>query len=397
MSTPKYLDLHAIQTVPFSNLNRDDLGSPKTMIFGGAERTRISSQSWKRQIRLHVEQAIDDKIVRTRRVIRGVAERLSGPGGKGWTAEEAEWAGIQVAISAGKTGKGISLKNDTDEQNKKVLTTNVLLLLPECSIDDLSELALEHRDAITAEGKRATKKENMKPKLPTEKVDAIISRRSATINLFGRMLAELPGANVDGAVQMAHAFTTHSTSVEYDFFTAVDDVEQYLGLPGSGHLNTGMYSAGTFYRYANVNITDLVNNLEGDVDLARALVRAFTNGFINTLPSGKQNATAATTVPDLIHAVVRDDRPVSLASAFESPLVGTSGHATASVDRLNSHADTINTLLGGHHILFAGHTAGPNAFHADATTDLSALGRRCNTFEQLIENAVAGAYPGQTA
>ncbi len=107
------------------------------------------------------------------------------------------------------------------------------------------------------------------------------------------MVAELSGANVDGAAQVAHAFTTHGTAVEYDFFTAVDDIEQKLDLPGSGYMDTALFSAGTFYRYANVNLTDLLRNLDQDTDLARVLVKTFLDGFITTVPSGKQNATAS--------------------------------------------------------------------------------------------------------
>ena len=47
----KHLELHVIQSVPVACLNRDDLNSPKTAIFGGVQRARVSSQSWKRAIR----------------------------------------------------------------------------------------------------------------------------------------------------------------------------------------------------------------------------------------------------------------------------------------------------------------------------------------------------------
>ncbi|GAA0523035.1 type I-E CRISPR-associated protein Cas7/Cse4/CasC [Saccharopolyspora thermophila] len=391
MSIPAYFDIHAIQSLPFSNTNRDDLGAPKTVVFGGAERTRISSQSWKRAIRHHIESTLDDKVVRTRRVVVGVAERLQA---RGWEQDEADLAGIQVAISA---GKGISLKQEKDDADQVVLTTNVLLLLPESSIDELADLAAEHRQAILAEGKRAKKPTAMKPVLPTDVVDGLLSRRSGTINLFGRMLAELPGANVDGAVQMAHAFTTHATQVEYDFFTAVDDVEQALKLPGSGHMNTGLFSAGTFYRYANVNLTDLTENLAGDADLARSLVAAFVDGFITRLPSGKQNATAAVTIPDLVYVCVRDDRPVSLASAFEAPVTGAHGYTALSASRLNTHAAAINTLLGEQHVLFAAHTAAPNTHRDGDTSALDGLGTHHATFSSLVEDAVAAAFPGGQA
>ena len=47
----KHLELHIIQSVPVACLNRDDLNSPKTAVFGGPQRARVSSQSWKQHIR----------------------------------------------------------------------------------------------------------------------------------------------------------------------------------------------------------------------------------------------------------------------------------------------------------------------------------------------------------
>lgn len=45
------IEIHMIQNHSPSNLNRDDLGAPKTCIFGGVTRARISSQCLKRSIR----------------------------------------------------------------------------------------------------------------------------------------------------------------------------------------------------------------------------------------------------------------------------------------------------------------------------------------------------------
>ena len=38
------IEIHAIQNHSPANLNRDDLGAPKTCLFGGVTRARISSQ-----------------------------------------------------------------------------------------------------------------------------------------------------------------------------------------------------------------------------------------------------------------------------------------------------------------------------------------------------------------
>ncbi|MBA0127237.1 type I-E CRISPR-associated protein Cas7/Cse4/CasC [Haloechinothrix sp. YIM 98757] len=396
MSSASYINIHAIQSLPYSNVNRDDLGSPKTVYFGGVERTRVSSQSWKRVIRKQVEQQLVDEhlgeeTVRTRRVAVGVAERLEQ---QGWSNEDAQAAGEQVALSA---GGGISLKNDKNDQDEQVLTTNVLLFLPESGIDELARIAADHREAILnakPRGKRATPK----PVLPSDEIATVLTRRSPSINLFGRMLAELPGANVDGAVQVAHAFTTHGTRVEYDFFSAVDDVEEKLDIPGSGHINTGMFSAGTFYRYANIDVSGLLHNLDGDTALAATVTRSFLDAFIRTLPSGKQNATAAMTVPELVHISVRDDRPVSLASAFEEPLSQNGGYIRTSLTALASYAGSVDTLLGREHVLASGYAGNQhwNGVEGDDLDEkLAALGARHDLFTTLVSETVDAAYAGE--
>lgn len=46
-----YVDINVLQSVPSSNINRDDIGAPKTAIYGGVTRARVSSQSWKKAVR----------------------------------------------------------------------------------------------------------------------------------------------------------------------------------------------------------------------------------------------------------------------------------------------------------------------------------------------------------
>ncbi|WP_455771274.1 type I-E CRISPR-associated protein Cas7/Cse4/CasC [Streptomyces griseofuscus] len=188
-----YLDLSALQSVPAANLNRDDLGSPKQVRYGNALRIRVSSQSWKRVIRHGVEQDLGEKAARTRMVpvkVRHALERA------GWPADLATFAGAQVAASAGKKGIG----------TEKAGHTSVLLFLPEAAIDELATVCTEHREALEA----AHGKKNPGQILPPSTVEEILKRRTASISLLGRMLAELPDANVDGAAQVAHAFTTHA-------------------------------------------------------------------------------------------------------------------------------------------------------------------------------------------
>jgi CRISPR system Cascade subunit CasC len=370
VTTPRYLDLHVLQTVPFANLNRDDLGSPKSVVYGGATRTRVSSQCWKRAVRLDIERAISDPAVRTRRVPAEVADRLRD---RGWSEEAALAAGAQVVLSANKKD-GLKLEDKGG--------TSVLLYLPRAALDALADLAEEHREAI----EQTVGAKKPKAVLPVDKVGELLSERNGVINLFGRMLAELPGAGVDGVVQVAHAFTTHEVAPEIDFFTAVDDC-----LPedevGSGHMNSAEFSAGVFYRYASVDLADLLSNLGGDAQMAQELAREFLRAFISSLPTGKQTSTAANTLPDLVHVAVRGDRPISFAAAFEAPVRPENGIAEPSRRQLAQHAGRLERLWGTKGVVY-------RAYACIDEKPLSGLGDAVDSFAELIDGAVAAAHGG---
>ncbi|MER6694786.1 type I-E CRISPR-associated protein Cas7/Cse4/CasC [Streptomyces minutiscleroticus] len=366
-----YLDLSALQSVPAANLNRDDLGSPKQVRYGNAPRIRVSSQSWKRVIRHGVEQDLGEKAARTRLVPVKLKQALERAG---WPAELAEFAGAQVAASAGKRGIG------TEKEGH----TSVLLFLPEAAIDELATVCTEHRDKL----EQGQGKKNPGQLLPPDKIEEILKRRTASISLLGRMLAELPGANVDGAAQVAHAFTTHAAEPQRDYFTAVDD---WLGKAetGSGHLDTAEFSAGVFYRYATVNITDLLKNLDGDAKAARTVLASFAEHFLLSLPQAKRNSTAPHTLPDLTYLAVREHRPLSLAAAFETPVTADTagGYSQPSRTALATYAQAINRLTGERHRRFHGHaTIAPDEQY-------TALGTAHDSYDQLIDAAVDAALP----
>ncbi len=379
MTAAKFLDIHLLQTIPYANLNRDDLGAPKTVVYGGKTRTRVSSQCWKRQVRLEVETVLADPAVRTRRIVTAVAERLTA---QGWPAELAAYAGKQVLMSAGK--KGIKTEKVRDKND----ISSVLLYLPAAGLDELAEIAAGHRDKLQAEmGKKSEK--TQKAVLPIDDVAAVLSSRNGTINLFGRMLAELPGGKVDGAVQVAHAFTVHSTDPEIDFFTAVDDIPS-ADDQGSGHMNAGEFSAGVFYRYASLDIVGLVDNLDGDVATASELTGQFLRTFLAALPSGKRTATAPNTLPELAYVAVRSDRPISLAAAFERPvrpgLEGGCGEPAR--DALTDYAAGLHQVWGRDGVLLDGHAS------IDGKPRDGGLGAQYGSYQELLAGAVAVAYPG---
>jgi CRISPR system Cascade subunit CasC len=372
-----YLDLHVLHTVPYANLNRDDLGSPKTVTFGGEDRTRVSSQCWKRAARLAIENQLGDAAVRTRRIGEAVTNHLTGTG---WDAELARFAGRQIIESA---GDGLRVEDGG--------ATSVLLYLPASAITALAQLCQTHRDALRAglaaqptdPGKRTRGKAAAGGMLPTAEVNEILTRRNGIISLFGRMLAELPAAGVDGAVQVAHAFTTHASAPQVDFFTAVDDLNP-VEERGSGHMNSAEFAAGVFYRYTSINTDDLARNLSGDADAVRTLTAAYLTAFLTAMPGAKKNSTAPFTVPDLAYLAVRTDRPVSLAAAFEAPvrLRASEGYAGPSRDRLADYTDKITRLIGDAGRAWHGHASIDDKPHGP-------LGERIASFAALVDTALA--------
>ncbi|AOS64818.1 type I-E CRISPR-associated protein Cas7/Cse4/CasC [Actinoalloteichus hymeniacidonis] len=370
-SAPRHLDIHILHTLPYSNLNRDDLGSPKSLLFGGTPRTRVSSQCWKRAVRLAVESGVGESAVRTRRLPVEVAGALVGE--HGWPVDIAEFAGRHVAAAAG-------LGVDKDD-------LTVLVFLPARAVVDLVELCVAHRDdlntaLVALRGRTRPQPKKGESVLPSATVKELIGGRNSITALFGRMLAELPESKVDGAVQLAHAFTTHATEPEIDFFTAVDDLNP-IEATGGGHLNTAEFSSGVFYRYASLNLADLSTNLGGDQAKVSAVTEAFVSSFLSAMPNAKKTSTAPFTVPDLAYVAARADRPVSLAAAFEDAvsLRDGAGFAKASRRRLDSYNGKIAMLLG----------EGEVAFHGHATLDddvFPALGARQSSYPGLVAEAL---------
>jgi CRISPR system Cascade subunit CasC len=257
-----FVELHLIQNFAPSNLNRDDTGAPKDALFGGQRRARVSSQCFKRAVRLYSrdQQLIpaEYRALRTKKLQALLLERLAG-------RDQEEAAGkIEVALAAA----GLKLKDDGK--------TEYLLFLGEREIAGFAALIEAHWDAliIPAVGEKKGKKES-KAAIPTElakQAKALLDGGKAVdVALFGRMLADLPQVNQDAACQVAHAISTHRVERDFDYFTAVDDV----GGPdetGAGMIGQVEFNSATFYRYAALDVSKLLNNLQEDKELTASAI-----------------------------------------------------------------------------------------------------------------------------
>mgnify|MGYP001015898554 CR=1 FL=1 len=328
MST--YVDIHIIQSLPPSCVNRDDSGSPKSAVYGGVRRLRVSSQSWKRATRLYFNDLLDAKDVgvRTKRVVEVLAERI--------TEDAPELADAAAALAEG-VFKAARIKLAPPRGKKDApQESGYLLFLSTSQIARLAGLAI-----ASARGGEA---------LDAKTVKKIFKEAHAVdIALFGRMVADDTDLNVDAACQVAHAISTHAAENEYDFFTAVDDDKSRSEEEdaGAGMMGTVEFSSATMYRYATVNLDMLVENL-GDGDAALRALEVFIKGFCLSMPTGKQNTFANRTLPEAVVVSVRDDQPVSLVGAFEKPIRTNEadGYLTRSVEALAEHARAIEDNYG---------------------------------------------------
>ncbi|OOE47489.1 type I-E CRISPR-associated protein Cas7/Cse4/CasC [Salinivibrio kushneri] len=315
----QFIQLHLLTSYAPSNLNRDDLGRPKTAKMGGFERLRVSSQSLKRHWRTSevFETALAGKIgIRTKRFGRQLYSELIEQGvteksAKAWAAE-----------IAGVFGQ---IKKD------------------QLDIEQLVHISPEEQDAarslisILAEENRAPKKEE----LDLLKAD----HAAADIALFGRMLASSPSFNVEAACQVAHALSVHSVVVEDDYFTAVDDLNNKEEDAGSAHLGEAGFAAALFYSYICINKTQLIDNLQGDEALADSAIKALTEAAVKVAPSGKQNSFASRAYASFVLAEKGEQQPRQLSVAFLKP-VNDPDQGQAAVAALNDQVQKFDQVYG---------------------------------------------------
>ena len=328
MPTPRFLQIHTLHSYPAALLNRDDSGLAKRMPFGGAVRTRISSQCLKRHWRTARDEfAIHDiagstEAIRSRNIVqRKVIQPLKGKDG---ISEEVLTA-VETAFNVGVYGS-----SGATERGRQPL----LLGVPE--VDHLHQRAAaicaEHPNDAKAAGDAATalfnarrgEGNNFRALLETARLPAGLEGA-----LFGRMVTSDPGANIEAAIHVAHAFTVHREESESDYFSVVDDLQRDDEDAGAAHIGDMELTAGLFYGYVVVDVPGLVSNLEGcnseewqnsDRELAARVVEHLTHLIATVSPGAKLGSTAPYGRARFMLIEAGPSQPYSLADAFRAPV-----------------------------------------------------------------------------
>ena len=299
------IEFHILQSFPVTCLNRDDVGAPKSAVVGGVTRARVSSQCWKRQVRMELQKLGVKTALRTKQVEDVLAAACVKAG-----AEEAKAREFAAAFA-------------------KVLVDDTLLFFSKSEACAIAEFALEHdfnveaaikKNSLTAEFRKIHKK-FFNP-----------AEDGLDIALFGRMVAQAPELNVSAAASFAHAISTHRADSEVEFFTALDDDPMGIVTQGSAHMGSMEFNSATYYRYVSLDLGQLAETLEG-AGLAHA-VSSFVKALYLAVPSARQTTQTGLHLWDYARVLVRKGQGMQV--SFDAPVRAQSGYLAPSIEALDA-------------------------------------------------------------
>ena len=330
----KHLDLHILQSVPVTCLNRDDLGSPKTAFFGGVQRARVSSQSWKRAIREYAHEIspyFEGK--RSRLIVEPLKEELIKLGNN--EQQSLKWA-KEIA------GSLATLDSENEYKVKTIYFT---------SPAEIASLAKEYdsiskeKGDIPSDSKKYKEKAKARTKAAAKNLNSNIYKDAADLALFGRMVASDHSLTIEGAAMFNHPISTHKVDNELDFFAAVDEWQKGED-SGAGMTGTLEFNSSVYYRFAALNLNLLADKEHLACltpDERKEVVSTFIQATLEAVPgmtssnSGRKNSMNGYTRPSYVLGIVREKgHPIQFVNAFEEPLWAGAGRGImkASIEKL---------------------------------------------------------------
>lgn len=308
------IEFHILQSFPVSCLNRDDVGSPKTAMVGGVKRARVSSQCWKRQVRLEAKKQGVKLGIRTMALQKLIEKALLAIGAE---ADKATVCATDMAAA---------------------LTKETVIFITETEIAAIAEYA-KNRDFVVINSDKNKKRDDQLKSLSKDlskviKTTLNFATDGLDVALFGRMIAKATNLQVEGAASFNHALSTHKALNELDFFTAVDDLIAD-DETGSAHMGSAEYTSATYYRYICLDIGQLVQNFGGDVhpdDIKRA-IEVFVKALYTAVPSARQKTMSAAGSWDYAKVLVRSGQPMQM--CLDKPVISKTGYLEPSIKALN--------------------------------------------------------------
>ncbi len=269
------IEFHILQSFPVTCLNRDDVGAPKTAMVGGVQRARVSSQAWKRSVRLAMHDFGAKLGIRTKHVASTIALACNNLGA---IEEQANACGETIAT---------------------YLSKDTLLFFTQNEANAFAEYAKEQGfDAKKLKDKDVHK---VAKKALNPAIDGV------DIAFFGRMVAQAAELNIEAAASFAHAISTHKVSNEVEFFTALDDLATE---PGSAHMGSLEFNSATYYRYVSLDLGQLCQTLVGQ-NLPEA-VEQFTKALFIAVPAARQTTQSGASPWEFAKIFVRNGQRLQI-------------------------------------------------------------------------------------
>lgn len=316
------IEFHILQSFPVTCLNRDDVGAPKTAVVGGVTRARVSSQCWKRQVRLAMSSFGIKIATRTKK------------------------AQILFTAACKNAGAPDEVATACGQKIAEFLSDDTLLFISETEAKAFAAYAQEHNfDPAKLKEKDLAK---VAKKALNPAIDAL------DIALFGRMVAKAADMNVEAAASFAHAISTHKVSNEVEFFTALDDLQDE---PGSAHMGSLEFNSATYYRYVSLDLGQLAQSL-GTYDLKKAIA-AFTQALFVAVPNARQTTQSGASPWEFARVLVRTGQRLQV--PFEQPIKARGeGYLQPSIEALKNYLDKKEKLSGSLFGKVAGYDWGEN-------------------------------------
>jgi CRISPR system Cascade subunit CasC len=363
-----HIALHILQPFPATCLNRDDVGAPKNLIFGGVTRARVSSQCWKRHIRMLARaKEFTDAYgyfagERTRRAAEDLAKSLAD-----LKVDDAKSLATFVCksfLSSKMSETPEDSKDEATEGPSETGTgeTSTLLYFSPGELAAIAHAvaglvaAVRHRALTTAPkaDKKATKEIQKAQQAirdaASKAVKGFARKDAADIAIFGRMVANDPSLNIEGAGLFSHAFSTHKCDNDLDFWTAVDDRKGAEDDAGAANMGHAEFSAACYYRYIALNLDLLAKptHLQGiSKEDRQKVVRTFLRAALLAVPCAKQNSMNGHCLPEFALGLVSSGQPVQLANAFESPVrANGQGWLQPAITALEAHHTKLKKVFG---------------------------------------------------
>ncbi len=350
MTQPRFLQIHSLHSYPAALLNRDDSGFAKRLPFGGASRTRVSSQCLKRHWRMAEDAKALANIPGATDAVRSretVTRLIVGP------LRDVDLATPEVLDAIEQE---FQLAVYGDKGSSKKGRQPLLLGLPEVTYLRGEAERLARDDGGDAKAASAAAKafcKDIKANMKAMRESAALPGGLAAA-LFGRMVTSDTEANIDAAIHVAHAFTVHGEESESDYFSVVDDLHRAEDDAGADHIGDVELASGLYYGYVVIDVPALISNLTGTrpedwmaADTDRAMAGDVIDHLIHLIatvsPGAKKGSTAPYAYADVLMIEAGDRQPRTLANAFRAPVPPRIDAATRA---LGAHIEKLDTAYG---------------------------------------------------